>query len=251
MFTRFAAVLAFITCALAAPQPAVAAVCASAVCVAHPRVAHAARCVTPAPSRRLADLGVPTYTRTNHGFRGDPVNLIVVGDERQVLRAFKAAGWIPADPITPVAAAKEVTALFNPQGSYPTQPMSDLFLFGRRQDLAFQRNNVGIRARDHLRVWRCNRFDPSGRPLWAVSATKDVGLELVGGLPMHRIGEHVDVERDYVASTLAKAVSVARAFRLTAVAGGYRSLNGDRDPYETDGLVQVLELPRRRPTLML
>src|SRR6201998_1607579 len=46
----------------------------------------------------LADL--PMVTRTAQGIPGDPINVGLIGDEREVLCAMNAAGWVPADPVT-------------------------------------------------------------------------------------------------------------------------------------------------------
>ena len=39
-------------------------------------------------------------TRTAQGIPGDPINVGLIGDRREVLCAMNAAGWFPADPIT-------------------------------------------------------------------------------------------------------------------------------------------------------
>ena len=46
----------------------------------------------------LADL--PMVTRTAQGIPGDPINVGLIGDEKEVLCAMNAAGWFPADPVT-------------------------------------------------------------------------------------------------------------------------------------------------------
>src|SRR5437763_12904169 len=46
----------------------------------------------------LANL--PMVTRTAQGIPGDPINVGLIGDERDVLCAMNEAGWFPADPVT-------------------------------------------------------------------------------------------------------------------------------------------------------
>ncbi len=46
----------------------------------------------------LANL--PMVTRTAQGIPGDPINVGLVGDNKDVLCAMHAAGWFPADPVT-------------------------------------------------------------------------------------------------------------------------------------------------------
>jgi hypothetical protein len=48
--------------------------------------------------KRLARL--PMVTRTAQGIPGDPINVGLIGDNKDVLCAMQAAGWYPADPVT-------------------------------------------------------------------------------------------------------------------------------------------------------
>ena len=48
--------------------------------------------------RGLANL--PMVTRTGQGIPGDPMNVGLIGDQRDVICAMHQAGWYPADPIT-------------------------------------------------------------------------------------------------------------------------------------------------------
>src|SRR4051794_2282109 len=76
----------------------------------------------------------PQTTRTKDGLPGDPLNVALVGARRQLLAAFCAAGWVPADPITLRSSVGiSVSVLFNVP--YPQAPLSNLYLWGRPQDL--------------------------------------------------------------------------------------------------------------------
>ena len=46
----------------------------------------------------LADLAM--VTRTAQGIPGDPINVGLIGNEKDVLCAMNEAGWFPADPVT-------------------------------------------------------------------------------------------------------------------------------------------------------
>ena len=48
---------------------------------------------------RVAEFG-PMVTTTEQDIPGDPINVGLVGSREEVLRAFAAAGWDPADKIT-------------------------------------------------------------------------------------------------------------------------------------------------------
>ena len=84
---------------------------------------------------------VPDYfigrTKTADGLLGDPVNLAFDGSDVDIHQAMQAAGWTLADPITLHSSWKIiVSSVF--RRSYQNAPVSDLLLFGRSQDFAYQ-----------------------------------------------------------------------------------------------------------------
>jgi hypothetical protein len=110
--------------------------------------------------------GLPKVTYDADGIPADPLNVALVGEEAQVVAAMLAAHWHPADPITLRSSLKiaESVVLHRPD---PDAPVSPLYVFGRKQDLAFE-EDVGGSAdrRHHVRWWRAEPLDAAGRPLW-------------------------------------------------------------------------------------
>ena len=86
--------------------------------------------------RGLADL--PMVTRTAQGIPGDPINVGLIGDEKEVLCAMNAAGWFPADPVT-FRSSIEIAGSVLLDRAYKDAPVSNLFYLGRREDLAFEK----------------------------------------------------------------------------------------------------------------
>jgi hypothetical protein len=214
--------------------------------LANPLGAHGLSAVaTPAPS--LTSMGFPRFTYKHTGQQGDPVNLLLAASQPQVERLFADAGWLLADAITPLSVAKMLEGTLDRNVQYPHAPMSDLFLYGRRQDYGFEKNNVGVRERDHLRVWLTTQNDRLGRPIWAIAATKDIAIEWVNRHPTHRIDADLDAERQLVLGDLQRFGKVATSYTLRSLASGYTGTNGDGDPIFTDGLVNVLELAADAP----
>src|SRR5215472_5858387 len=80
--------------------------------------------------------GYPKITQTKSGATGDPINMLFVGTKEQITQSFRQAGWLIPDPITAQTSARiAVDSLAH--RSYPTAPVSNLYVFGRVQDLAF------------------------------------------------------------------------------------------------------------------
>src|SRR5262245_48773536 len=146
---------------------------------------------------------LPAATLTKVGTPGDPVNLVLVGTRSELSAAFRAAGWSLADPITLRSSVRigVSVALNRP---YPAAPVSDLFLFGRAQDLAFE-SAVGpsARSRHHVRFWEAG-VSSDGRAVWVGAGTFDVrvGRSPATGRLTHRIAADVDTEREEILAAL-------------------------------------------------
>src|SRR6202051_846955 len=85
---------------------------------------------------KLANL--PMVTRTAQGIPGDPINVGLVGDDKDVLCAMAAAGWYPADRVT-LRSAIEIVGSVVLDRPYHDAPVSPLYYLGRREDLAFEK----------------------------------------------------------------------------------------------------------------
>jgi hypothetical protein len=86
---------------------------------------------------RVAKVG-NMVTTTEQGIPGDPINVGLVGSKEEVIRAFAAAGWDPADKIT-LRTSIDIglsVVLDRPDLDAPVSP---LLFEGRKQDLAFEK----------------------------------------------------------------------------------------------------------------
>jgi hypothetical protein len=203
---------------------------------------------TPTPS--IVVMGFPRFSNKQTGRQADPVNVLLAASQPQLERLFDDAGWLLADPITPLSVAKMLEGTLDSNVQYPHAPMSNLFLYGRSQDYGFEKNGVGVRQRDHLRVWRTPQDDRLGRPIWAIAATKDIAIEWVNRHPTHRIDGNIDAERALVVGDLRTFGKVLLTYTLNSLSGAYKGTNGDGDPIFTDGLVHVLELAADAPVVL-
>lgn len=199
---------------------------------------------------------MPTITHAPDGLPGDPLNVALVGTEEDVLRAFAAARWRPADPIT-LESSLRIAASVVLHRPDPDAPVSALVLFGRKQDLAFEQD-VGGSAdqRNHVRLWKTTVAGPGGAPVWVGAATFDrgVGLSHTTGQVTHHIGPDLDAERDTLMGDLEKAGWVTTRFSVTGLGPTVNGHNGGGDRYYTDGEMAVAVLappaPGRRVTTL-
>ena len=184
---------------------------------------------------------MPKFTRAPNGLPGDALNVALVGTETDVQRAFAAAGWHPADPITLRSSLgiAESVVLDRPD---PDAPVSNLLLFGRPQDLAFEKDvGVSARERNHVRFWRTELRADGDRPVWIGAATFDrgVGLSHTTGQITHHIAPDIDSERDTLMHDLAAAGWIATLYWVTGVGPTVNGRNGGGDRYFTDGELAV------------
>ncbi|HCH34278.1 MAG: hypothetical protein UY35_C0006G0013 [Candidatus Saccharibacteria bacterium GW2011_GWC2_48_9] len=171
---------------------------------------------------------IPLYVTTSDGWASDPVNLaLIVKDKNHLLKVMKKAGWYEADPLTLKNAIREVwSILFNT--SYPEAPVSNLYLFNRPHELAFQiptNDQLSARTRHHVRFWRLeapvddrkdhNHFDfwseklfkwlHLEKEIWIGACTEEfraIDFQWRTGRFTHAGSHESDKERDFVIQTL-------------------------------------------------
>lgn len=179
---------------------------------------------------------------------GDPVNLVVVADEGEFGLAFARQGWDLTEVLTFGNVFKLIGSfLFN--RTWENSPISSLYLFGRRQDLALQKVRATIHERNHLRLWLAP-FTCEGQVVLVGQISRDIGLRFTFKAPgwvTHKIDPDVDEARDYLAQEMVTSGSVGTVTLVGGVGEAsrekpQRNLTGD--PYFTDGKRLVLFLSR-------
>ena len=190
----------------------------------------------------LADL--PMVTRTAQGIPGDPINVGLIGDEKEVLCAMNAAGWFPADPVT-FRSSIEIAGSVLLDRAYKDAPVSNLFYLGRREDLAFEKpEGNSADRRHHVRFWKALDQGQEKRQVWlgAVTFDKGVGVSHFTGAITHHIDADLDAERQLFVTGLEAAGMVTAKYQVTGVGPTMTGRNGGGDPYYTDGEVWTLRL---------
>lgn len=180
---------------------------------------------------------VPDITHTSTGIPGDPLNVALTGTKADLIPIMLAAQWHPADALTLESSLKiAVDAVFKRPD--PNAPVSNLFLFGRKEDLAFEQA-VGDnpRHRHHVRFWQSDKVDSDGRPVWLGSAVYDkrVGLSHRTGQITHVTAADVDQERDYLFQCLNATGDLADQYIVDGFHKVLSGKNGGGDPWHTDG----------------
>ena len=205
---------------------------------------------------------LPLYCITPDGFASDPINIGIVATRDELKVAMEHVGWYEADPHSLRHLPKHMlSVLFG--WSYPTAPVSSLYLFGRRQDIAFEipiDNSAG--SRHHVRFWATTFKDKKrlsvrsihwhhrrmhvydDKLLWIGAASLDVGLAPIrhNFQITHMIHPDTNVERKLIVRQLKDAGLVARLQTLR-LGKPYRLINRAwRGSLQSDGKMVVIHL---------
>jgi hypothetical protein len=181
-------------------------------------------------------------TNANGSETGDPLNLVIIGHPTDVYTAFIRAGWDETETVTRASAWKTMKSFIS-GGEYRYSPISSLYVFGRPQDVAFQRARDNIHERNHLRLWM-SRALYQGYPVWIGQISRDIGVRwTTKTITTHKIDPNVDETREYLLENLA----YAQTLKAAGYVGGVGEVPIDQprgnltgDPWFTDGFRAVL-----------
>jgi hypothetical protein len=177
---------------------------------------------------------------------GDPLNLVIIGVPDAVWPAFLRSGWDPTAAMSAGSAVKTgVFGIFG--GAYRYAPISDLYVYGRPQDIALQKVRSNIHYRNHLRLWLAP-VTVKGMPVFIGQISRDIGSRFTtksSTLTTHRIDPNVDETR----ASLVQDFIHAQALGAFARVGGVGFVSPDEprgnltgDPWFTDGARAVMLL---------
>ena len=187
---------------------------------------------------------IPRRVSDPNGRPGDMVNVLIVGTQDQVVKAFTSAGWVKVDSTVRNTMLNAALESFEKK-DYLTMPMSILYLFNRPQDYGFAHAEpvrVAM-SRNHLRVWK-SPYEVEGKPLWCVAATHDIGFERDqrnNGVT-HKIDPAIDGEREYVDGTLSATGLVMQRDHVTPPNPLTTAKTATGGEFHSDGRLVVLVL---------
>ena len=184
------------------------------------------------------------------------MNVVLVGTLRQLRAAFAALGWSEADRLS-LASSWGMVRAFVLNSPYPTAPFSTLYLFGRGQDVGFQRAiDNSPRKRHHIRFWALSQTRAQAtwgtpefwlnterppdheRVLWIGAGTRDAGLSLtrLSFQITHATDSDANAEREYIVGELRKNRSIET---VKVYQAGENLLTERVNHYITDGEITL------------
>lgn len=210
---------------------------------------------------------LPLYCVTPDGFASDPLNIGIVATRRQLIGAMEQSGWYVADPHSPPYLIKHFASIVLGR-RYATAPVSSLYMFGRKQDLAFEIpvEGASTATRHHVRFWATTFQDKKRLTvrsihwhhrrahiqgddlLWVGAASLDVGIAPIRhNLQLtHMIHPDTNLERELIVEQL-KAAKLVKSTQTLKLGNPYRLLNRAWRGYlHTDGKMTVVNLKQAK-----
>jgi LssY C-terminus len=175
---------------------------------------------------------------------GDPLNLVIIGDANDAFPALARRGWSATEVTWSGSVMRMIKSVLAGE-RYPYSPVSNLYLYGRPQDLAVQKARDTIHQRNHLRLWR-SPMRYHGKPVWVGQISRDIGSRLTIHSPTfttHKIDPDVDEAARALVEDLAYSQNLQAYARVAGVGAAPKSApreNLTTDPYYTSGYRFVL-----------
>ena len=183
-------------------------------------------------------------TNENGSRNGDPLNLVIIGGIEDAFPSLVRRGWSPTE-VTWKGSVMRIMRSAMSRERYPYAPISNLYLFGRPQDIALQKARDNIHQRNHLRLWRSPMLY-HGKPVWVGQVSRDIGSRLTIHSPTfttHKIDPDVDeaaraLMEDLVYSQALRAIGLVKGVGAAPKSAPRENLT--TDPYYTAGMRSVL-----------
>jgi LssY C-terminus len=200
---------------------------------------------TPIDSGLRKDIdGLPRRVNDQFNNLGDMVNFVIVGSEKEVQSALEAATWHIADTDNRKAVLNAVMQTYGNK-DYLAMPMSQLYLFGRKQDFGYEMAEpiAMVASRHHFRIWKAP-FTWNGHDVWAGAGTHDIGFakDQRNNSVTHKIDPLVDGERDNIGASLQQANKAKRMVYYLPPNPVQEAKNATGDGYHSDGRLLVVFL---------
>jgi hypothetical protein len=173
---------------------------------------------------------------------GDPLNIVMVGSRSMVFSPLARRGWHVTETTT-VGSSWDtmVSSVFGTVYRYA--PVSPLYLFGRRQDIALQKPRADVNQRNHMRLWLAP-VTAGGKPVWVGQISRDIGVRLTTKtITTHKVDPQMDETRWYLLQDMFFSQGMRRFGLVKGVGASTPEAprtNYTGDPYFTDGLRAVM-----------
>jgi hypothetical protein len=174
---------------------------------------------------------LPCCTTNESGTKtADPVNVVIIGNDRDILYALRRSDW---DETAALSASEAEFSITFPW-EFRHSPVKPLYLFGRHQDAAFRKSRSLVNERNQLRLW-LSPMMIGGENVWVGQISRIIRRS---ALEKFRIEPNVDEARTYILQDLWYSQALGKyayvkGVETAPISKPRKSLNDA--PYFTDG----------------
>lgn len=194
----------------------------------------------------------------------EPVTLMITASRADLVKTLQRQGWVENSGRSLGNYARQFMAVLTHYKRVTDGPVSEQYLNGKLEDMAFTKNCDYNLSRDHMRIYQAGTDPASGLPVWAIAASRDEAATVTLHKPTfgslnprdwhlqppsfgHQTDPQVDKERDLIMHDLLASGNVASWATVKGDEQGKewkRQSNGSYKSgnYVTDGNVYQLSL---------
>lgn len=187
---------------------------------------------------------LPRQTETLFGTPTEPINVMLIGKEDQLLLLLSKAGWERLDPLSVSSLWNVLITILQRTPDHRT-PSTPTFWNTRIDTFSFQKLTAipSIRQRHHLHIWKTSLITENGDSIWLATTHFDKGIKFTSRIivPTHEIDPAIDKERDGIKNDLAKTGLIQRfdSFQIVEPSLGKNTVG---DTFFTDGKAYIFFL---------
>ncbi|HOG37601.1 MAG TPA: LssY C-terminal domain-containing protein [Candidatus Woesebacteria bacterium] len=200
--------------------------------------------VTPDQIKHQLFQQLPKVSESINSYPAEPINIIIVGSESLINRAFTDIGWYLLDrPGIKVYAKLVNSVIFNQP--YPNAPGLPVFWDTKPNLIGFGRPDTpgSVSSRHHIHFWKTNFVTPDNQPVWVGTAHFDQNIKKKFKIvmPFHQTELLVDNEREDIKNQLTHNgfVKSFEKINLTGLTYGTKKSGNN---FLTDGQAYILYL---------
>lgn len=185
------------------------------------------------------------YSRYSEGITGsaiEPINIIIVGTEKELDKSFESSGWFKADPANLSSYAKLLNAVIF-RKEYFQAPGTPSFWNAIPNNISFSKpiTQKSFSFKYHVHFWPTVFVTEKQIQIWVGTVHFDKELKKTKFLlPIHTIDPAVDKQREFLKNDLEKNKMTTRIdeFQIVEPTLGKNVI----DPFFTDGKAYVIFL---------
>jgi len=188
---------------------------------------------------------LPKVSESITAIPSEPINIIIVGNQDIIEKAFTNSGWYLLDKLSFQSAIKLVKSVLKKE-SYPQAPGLPVFWDTEPNDFGFGRpSSEHLASRHHIHLWQTPFVTQDNQSIWVGTAhfDEEIKKKFKIILPIHTTELKVDDEREYIKSELEKNKFV-KSFQKIDLTGLLYGEKKSGNNFLTDGQAYILYLKK-------